>query len=125
VKSDDTIWFTDPAYGIDTDYEGDRADPEIDGCHVYRIDERSGTVDRVVDDMVRPNGIAFSPDESLLYIVDTGATHMENGPAPHPPLPRWFGREVAFRRRGFRRVRQRPVRRAAGRHRRADLDQRR
>ena len=80
VKSDDSIWFTDPAYGIDTDYEGDRADPEMDGCHVYRIDERAGSVDRVVDDMVRPNGLAFSPDESLLYIVDTGATHVENGP---------------------------------------------
>jgi gluconolactonase len=80
VKSDDSIWFTDPAYGIDTDYEGDQSDPEIDGCHVYRLDPQSGAVDRVVSDMVRPNGIAFSPDEKLLYIVDTGATHVDNGP---------------------------------------------
>jgi gluconolactonase len=80
VKSDDSVWFTDPAYGIDTDYEGDLSEPEIDGCHVYRFDPRSGAVDRVVNDMVRPNGLAFSPDETLLYIADTGATHLENGP---------------------------------------------
>ena len=80
VKSDNSIWFTDPAYGIDTDYEGDRQKQEIDGCHVYRIDPKSGAVDRVVSDMVRPNGIAFSPDEKLLYIADTGATHVPDGP---------------------------------------------
>lgn len=80
VKSDDSVWFTDPAYGIDTDYEGDKADPEIDGCHVYRVDPQAGTVERVVDDMVRPNGLAFSVDESILYIADTGATHVDNGP---------------------------------------------
>jgi len=80
VKSDNSIWFTDPAYGIDTDYEGDRQKQEIDGCHVYRIDPKSGAVDRVVSNMVRPNGIAFSPDEKLLYIVDTGATHVADGP---------------------------------------------
>jgi len=79
VKSDDSVWFTDPAYGIDTDNEGDRAEPEIDGCHVYRVD-RSGAVERVIDDMMRPNGLAFSPDERLLYVADTGATHRENGP---------------------------------------------
>jgi len=80
VKSDDSVWFSDPAYGIDTDYEGDRAPQEIDGCYVYRVDGKTGGVDRVVSDMVRPNGIAFSPDEKLLYIADTGATHVENGP---------------------------------------------
>ena len=68
VKSDDSVWFTDPAYGIDTDYEGDRQRQQIDGCHVYRIDPKSGAVDRVVSDMVRPNGIAFSPDEKSLYV---------------------------------------------------------
>ena len=80
VKSDNSIWFTDPAYGIDSDYEGDRQEQEIEGCHVYRIDPRSGEVVRVIDDMVRPNGVAFSPDESRLYVVDTGATHVPNGP---------------------------------------------
>ena len=80
VKFDGSTWFTDPSYGIDTDYEGDRSDPEIDGCHVYRIDAQTGAVDQVISDMVRPNGIAFSPDESLLYVVDTGVTHVDNGP---------------------------------------------
>jgi gluconolactonase len=80
VKSDDSIWFTDPAYGIDSDNEGDPAEPEIDGCHVYRVDPRSGAVERVIDNMMRPNGLAFSPDESILYVADTGETHKENGP---------------------------------------------
>ena len=80
VKSDDSIWFTDPTYGIDADYEGDRAAQEIDGCHVYRLDAKSGAVTAVVTDMVRPNGIGFSPDEKYLYVADTGATHKENGP---------------------------------------------
>jgi len=80
VKSDDSIWFTDPAYGIDSDYEGDRQVQEIEGCHVYRIDPKNGEVERVIDNMIRPNGLAFSPDETLLYVVDTGATHVPNGP---------------------------------------------
>jgi gluconolactonase len=80
VKRDDSIWFTDPAYGIDSDNEGDRAPQEIDGCHVYRIDPKSREVTRVIDDMVRPNGLAFSPDEKLLYVADTGATHKQKGP---------------------------------------------
>lgn len=80
VKSDDSIWFTDPTYGIDADYEGDRAAQEIDGCHVYRLDAKSGALTAVVTDMVRPNGIGFSPDEKYLYVVDTGATHKEDGP---------------------------------------------
>ena len=81
VKSDGSIWFTDPAYGIDTDYEGDKSPAEMDGCHVYRIDAATRAVTRVASDFVRPNGIAFSPDESLLYIADTGRTHVDNGPA--------------------------------------------
>ncbi len=79
VKSDDSVWFSDPAYGIDSDNEGDRAEPEIDGSHVYRVDP-SGAVERVIDDMMQPNGLAFSPDERILYVADTGATHKENGP---------------------------------------------
>jgi gluconolactonase len=80
VKSDDSIWFTDPAYGIDGDNEGDPAAAEIDGCHVYRIDPQTRAVTRLVDNMVRPNGIAFSPDEKLIYVADTGATHKEGTP---------------------------------------------
>lgn len=81
VKSDGTIWFTDPSYGILIDYEGDRAKPEIDGCHVYRIDQDNLQITRVADDYVKPNGLAFSADEKYLYIADTGLTHQENGPA--------------------------------------------
>jgi gluconolactonase len=81
VKSDGTIWFTDPAYGIDTDYEGNKAESEIGACHVYRIDPKSGEIEAVITDMVRPNGIAFSPDEKLLYVVDTGRTHGDKNPA--------------------------------------------
>jgi len=80
VKSDGSIWFTDPAYGIDSDYEGHKAESEIGACHVYRIDPQSGSVSIVADDFVRPNGLAFSPDEKRLYIADTGATHVVDGP---------------------------------------------
>ena len=80
VKSDGTVWFTDPTYGIDGDYEGDRAESEIGGSYVYRFDPKSGSLEAVATDFVKPNGLAFSPDESKLYIVDTGATHVEDGP---------------------------------------------
>lgn len=80
VKSDGSIWFTDPAYGIDSDYEGHKAESEIGACHVYRVDPHSGDVHSVADDFVRPNGIAFSPDERRLYVADTGATHVKDGP---------------------------------------------
>ena len=80
VKSDGSIWFTDPSYGIDSDYEGDAAPNEIGAQRVYRIAAGGGDVAVVASDFVQPNGLAFSPDESLLYIVDTGLTHVENGP---------------------------------------------
>jgi gluconolactonase len=79
VKSDGSIWFTDPSYGILADYEGGKAEPELSGCHVYRIDP-SGTISRVADDFVKPNGIAFSPDEKHLYVADTGMSHLKGGP---------------------------------------------
>ena len=104
VKSDNSIWFTDPAYGIDTDYEGDRQKPEIDGCHVYRIDPKSGAVDRVISDMVRPNGIAFSADEKYLYVADTGATHVENGPRHIRRFTVGANGKSAEGRRGLRRI---------------------
>ena len=80
-KSDGSIWFTDPSYGIMMDYEGDRASSEIGACHVYRIDPASGEVRCVADDYLKPNGLAFSPDESSLFIADTGGTHETDGPA--------------------------------------------
>src|SRR3954447_24939741 len=80
VKSDGSIWFTDPAYGIDSDYEGHRAESEIGACHVYRVEPDGRDCRIVADDFVRPNGLAFSPDERRLYISDTGASHVDNGP---------------------------------------------
>ncbi|MBD8892547.1 SMP-30/gluconolactonase/LRE family protein [Roseibium litorale] len=81
VKSDGSIWFTDPSYGIMMDYEGDRAESEIGACHVYRIDPDTGTVETVTTDFVKPNGLAFSADETELFIADTGGTHQKDGPA--------------------------------------------
>lgn len=71
VRSDGSIWFTDPSYGIDSDYEGFAAASEIGSDNVYRIDATTGDVTMVTDMLVRPNGLAFSPDESVLYIVDS------------------------------------------------------
>ena len=79
VKSDGSIWFTDPSYGILMDYEGNRADSEIGACHVYRVDP-NGEISQVTTDYFKPNGLAFSPDESELYIADTGITHDADGP---------------------------------------------
>ncbi|MBB6346025.1 SMP-30/gluconolactonase/LRE family protein [Nonomuraea muscovyensis] len=76
VRSDGSIWFTDPPYGITSDYEGVRAEQEIDGCHVYRADPVTGRVEIVADDFERPNGLAFSPDESRLYVADTRRRHL-------------------------------------------------
>lgn len=70
VARDGAIWFTDPHYGIMTDYEGFRADEEVP-CSVYRVDP-DGRIEAVITDMACPNGLAFSPDESRLYVADTG-----------------------------------------------------
>jgi len=78
VASDGAVWFTDPGYGIDGEYEGHTDRFELT-ANVYRLDPRTGRASIVADDFTRPNGLAFSPDEKLLYIVDSGATH--GGPA--------------------------------------------
>ena len=80
VKSDGSIWFTDPDYGIIADYEGARAEREQDGCHVYRIDPGNGAVVRVATDFHHPNGLAFTRDEKFLYIADSGASEDPAGP---------------------------------------------
>ncbi|HTW29701.1 MAG TPA: SMP-30/gluconolactonase/LRE family protein [Acetobacteraceae bacterium] len=72
VKSDGTIWFTDPSYGISAEYEGGKVESEIGACNVYRLDPRDRSLQVVADDFSRPNGIAFSPDEATLYIADSG-----------------------------------------------------
>lgn len=76
VRRDGTIWFTDPIYGINSDYEGFQATPEIDGCHVFRFDPADGSCTQVTDDFQRPNGLAFSLDHNRLYIVDSMAKHL-------------------------------------------------
>ena len=76
VKSDGSIWFTDPHYGIMTDYEGYRGEEELPR-HVYRIDP-DGHIDAVITDMMCPNGLAFSPDETVLYVADTGRMHSDD-----------------------------------------------
>lgn len=80
VKSDASIWFTDPPYGILSDYEGHKAQSEIGANRVYRVDPDGGEPVIVTEEMDKPNGIAFSPDESKLFIGDTGASHTPNGP---------------------------------------------
>ncbi|MNX76504.1 Gluconolactonase precursor [compost metagenome] len=72
VKSDDSIWFSDPVFGILNDYEGFKTPPELPTC-VYRLDPASGQMEAVVKDIPNPNGLCFSPDERLLYIVDNGS----------------------------------------------------
>jgi len=74
------IWFTDPDYGILSDYEGHRAEREQSGCYVYRLDPVNGKLAIVAKGYERPNGLAFSPDEKYLYIADTGVSHREDGP---------------------------------------------
>lgn len=81
VHPDGSIWFSDPFYGIATDYEGGIQPMEQDGCHLYRIDPASGCLDRACDDFAQPNGLAFSPDGGTLYVSDTGSTHTAGGPA--------------------------------------------
>jgi gluconolactonase len=71
AKSDGSIWFTDPPFGILSDYEGHKSESEQDKNYVFRADPRNGSLTPVADDFVRPNGLAFSPDESKLYIADS------------------------------------------------------
>ncbi|MFC9246255.1 SMP-30/gluconolactonase/LRE family protein [Streptomyces sp. NPDC057136] len=73
VRSDGSVWFTDPDFGITSDYEGYRAESELGTCDVYRIDPVTGEVRRVADGFDGPNGLVFSSDERQLYVADTRA----------------------------------------------------
>ncbi|WP_309054729.1 SMP-30/gluconolactonase/LRE family protein, partial [Streptomyces sp.] len=76
VRSDGSIWFSDPDFGITSDYEGHRAESEIGACNVYRVDPASGEVRLVADGFRGPNGLVFSLDESRLYVSDSRANHI-------------------------------------------------
>jgi gluconolactonase len=81
VKSDGTIWFTDPPYGIlPGTKEGYDGEIEVGGCYVYRFDPTTDELTIVANDFDKPNGIAFSPDEQRLYVSDTGGSHTPEGP---------------------------------------------
>jgi gluconolactonase len=73
VGRDGGVWFTDPLFGISGHWEGEPADSETPWA-VYRIDPQSGALERKIDDLAAPNGLAFSPDEKLLYVVESRAT---------------------------------------------------
>lgn len=72
VKSDDSIWFTDPPFGILSHHEGGKAVPELP-TNIYRVDGQTGQATVVAGDVLRPNGLCFSPDERRLYVVESGA----------------------------------------------------
>jgi gluconolactonase len=79
VHPNDDIWFTDPGYGQLAIYEGGKHPLEMKEA-VYRIDGKTGTIQKVTDDLYKPNGLCFSPDYKRLYICDTGSTHYSEAP---------------------------------------------
>ena len=83
VKRDGSIWFTDPPYGILSDREGHTAPSELGDCYVFRFDPAAGALRIVSDYVEEPNGLAFSPDESVLYVSDTSAALRPNGGHHH------------------------------------------
>jgi len=72
VKSDGSIWFTDPPYGILSDYEGYPGEQEYNGCYVFRFNPKKNELNVLTTNLDRPNGITFSHNEEKLYIADTG-----------------------------------------------------
>ncbi len=90
VRSDGTIWFTDPAYGIKKPTEGHAGEVEYGDYYVFRFDPRDASVTPVVMDVEMPNGLAFSPDESLLYVADSGIAP----PAGERPADRPGGHSI-------------------------------
>jgi gluconolactonase len=80
VKSDGSIWFTDPDYGILSDYEGRKSPSDQSSCNVFRIDQKTGNLNLISDQMIKPNGLCFNKSESKLYVSDTGGSHIEGGP---------------------------------------------
>lgn len=83
VASDGAVWFTDPPYGIVQPHEGHPGRPEYGGNFVFRFDEKTGEIRAVVTDVEEPNGLAFSPDESTLYVADTSCVLRQDGSGNH------------------------------------------
>lgn len=81
VARDGSVWFSDPTYGILSDYEGYEAEPEQDRNAVYRIPPGGGEPERVLTGFVQPNGLAFSPDERRLYVAESGSSHDPSVPS--------------------------------------------
>ncbi|MBO6807217.1 MAG: SMP-30/gluconolactonase/LRE family protein [Thalassospira sp.] len=81
VKTDGSIWFTDPTYGILSNYEGYKATPEQEFNNVFRLEPETGIVESVAQDFRQPNGLAFSNDEKLLYVTESGSSHDATIPA--------------------------------------------
>ena len=80
VKSDGSIWFTDPPYGILSDYEGYKGDMEYGACYVFRYDPKENNLEVVSKDFLKPNGLAFSVNEDKIYIADSGGSHDVTAP---------------------------------------------
>jgi gluconolactonase len=96
VRSDGTIWFSDPTYGIISDHEGHAGESEIGRRHVFRFDPRTGELDALTDLLDQPNGLAFSPDESVLYVSDTSdVTRAAHGGGPITAFDVIDGRSLA------------------------------
>jgi gluconolactonase len=83
VQRDGSLWFTDPPYGILSDHEGHRAESEQPANHVFRFDPATGELHAATAEVEEPNGLAFSPDESVLYVSDTSAALRKDGSGHH------------------------------------------
>lgn len=79
AKSDGTLWFTDPPFGLTQPGEGYGGQQEQPGSFVYRFDPQTKAIDAVIKEMERPNGLAFSPDETILYVTDTSQVNYSQG----------------------------------------------
>lgn len=108
VASDGAVWFSDPPYGILTDYEGHKAESELPANYLFRLDPGTGKLEIAADDFDRPNGLAFSPDERRLYVTDTGRSTEAGGP-PHIRVFDVDGGRRLARGRVFADMRDRPA----------------
>lgn len=79
VDGDGSVWFTDPHYGLTSPGEGHPGEMEYGACYVFRFDPGTGRAEPVVTDMEEPNGLAFSPDGSILYVADSSAVRRPEG----------------------------------------------